>query len=158
MLNIKAFVKNTLDIKKIQNMATLSRVRVLVGIPGGLTHTPKNQSSTSIETSELAKSLSFGANGIPPRPFLQDGIRENRESIKKVIASEIKKYKSTGTCNFNIIGTYAAGKIKYFVMQDSFYQDHAPNSTSTIKAKGSTRPLIDTGEMVNSITYQVVKK
>jgi len=34
----------------------------------------------------------------------------------------------------------------------------APNAPSTIAQKGSSKPLIDTGSMLNSITYAVRKK
>jgi hypothetical protein len=35
--------------------------------------------------------------------------------------------------------------------------DSPPNAESTIKAKGSSNPLIDTGQMINSIRWEYVK-
>jgi hypothetical protein len=32
---------------------------------------------------------------------------------------------------------------------------HPPNAPATIRAKGSSKPLIDTGEMRQSVTYQI---
>lgn len=52
------------------------------------------------------------------------------------------------------LGVWSANKVKTHVKQDTITP---PLKLSTIAAKGSDRPLIDTGLMVNSVNYEVVK-
>jgi hypothetical protein len=52
------------------------------------------------------------------------------------------------------IGLWVVNKVKAKFGSD----DLVPNSEATIKAKGSDKPLIDTGQLRNSITYVIRKK
>jgi hypothetical protein len=55
------------------------------------------------------------------------------------------------------IGVAAVAAIRRFVLGD-FYRSTVPNSQTTIDAKKSDKPLIDTGQLVNSITYVIDDK
>lgn len=100
----------------------------------------------------------------PPRPVIEPAIEYHKKEIAKRLASAYSKtmlsiYKGdsieTALQNLEIVGMYAQN-----VVRDWFTNPHnnwAPNSPLTIVAKGSDKPLIDTGEMRKSIIY-VVKK
>ena len=45
--------------------------------------------------------------------------------------------------------------VKGIVQEEIVEGDFAPNATSTIKKKGSERPLIDTGHMRQSVNYVI---
>ena len=67
--------------------------------------------------------------------------------------------KSTNTNSETIryyekIGIIIVNDIKTTMVTGNF----TPLKSSTIKAKGSTKPLIDTGELRNSISYEVRNK
>lgn len=109
--------------------------------------------SVTKETAELAKELHVGSSRIPARPFLDDGVKYNAEEIKQVLAQEAKKENP----NWDKVGTFAVGKIQEFVRGD-YYRSNVPNSRETIEAKGSDMPLIDGGDLINSLTFLVEKE
>jgi len=47
--------------------------------------------------------------------------------------------------------------VQEYVRSDA-YKSSAPNSPETIARKGSDTPLIDGGDLVNSLAYNVEKK
>ena len=49
-----------------------------------------------------------------------------------------------------MLGEWATGEIKKFII----HLQNPPNAPSTIKAKGSSSPLIDTGTMVGSTKHK----
>jgi hypothetical protein len=53
-----------------------------------------------------------------------------------------------------LLGEWFVGRTKAEMKNGSF-QALAP---STVKAKGSTKPLVDTGQLRNSVTQKVVMK
>jgi len=61
--------------------------------------------------------------------------------------------KITGHAALDAIGGYAATHIQQFMVD----LKHPPNAPITIARKGSSNPLIDTGQLMNSVTWQVVR-
>lgn len=167
------------ETKKIQELQKKASFKILVGFPGGrqhietLHHEHRRENGTEygkyrdihgmdpsgnqpIETAELAKMLSYGAHEIPARPFLEEGLEQNRKELTAAIQKEAQKLLNGGTPNWNKIGAMAVGKIQEFVRSD-YYKSHVPNSKKTIEYKGSDTPLIDGGDLVNSMTFIVEK-
>jgi hypothetical protein len=89
---------------------------------------------------------------IPERSFLRAGIRRgtpkfnrlNVDSLRKVVRGEM-----TIATALDRLGVVAVGEVKREFVVGSF----APLKPETIKRKGSSRPLIDTGQLRQSITY-----
>ena len=52
------------------------------------------------------------------------------------------------------IGTFQKGLIQEQIVKGSF----APNAESTVRKKGSNKPLVDTGRMRQSVNYVIQKK
>lgn len=101
-----------------------------------------------------------GSNGnwkIPPRPFIKGWVDNKKENIEntirrlfsKVASGEMKADEALKT-----LGQYGQDGIKSYIRNGDF----VPNAPSTIKRKGSSKPLIDSGTLRNSIRYEVVKK
>lgn len=171
---IRANIKNTIDTKKIQALMDEAQVDILVGFRGGQQHhmnvrrknkkdgykdingvEPENVKSPDID--ELARMQHFGTVNIPARPFLTDGIRQNLDTIKKAMKEQVEKVAAGGKANWSKVGTIAVGAIQDFVRSD-YYKGKKPNSKKTIEYKGSDTPLIDTAEMVNSMTFLVQRQ
>jgi hypothetical protein len=96
----------------------------------------------------------FGTRRIPERPFFRNAMRKNRKkyvSLMAARAKQIVEQKETVSRAINQLGVMAVGDVQYEIVA----LRHPPNAPSTIKAKGSSNPLIDTGEMRQSVTYQV---
>jgi hypothetical protein len=100
----------------------------------------------------------FGApsRNIPERPFIRGAIDKYGKDIQQFSEDLIMRYLESEV-SFDVcvktIGEYVVGKIqKYMVdLQDP------PNKPATIENKGSSNPLIDTGQLLQSITYRVVE-
>ena len=96
----------------------------------------------------------FGTKNIPERSFIRAGYDSEKKNIindaeklaRKVVAMEIKP--STAA---NLLGDATKGRIQEFAID---LRD-PPNAQSTVDAKGSSNPLVDTGQMIGSIDYKV---
>lgn len=97
----------------------------------------------------------FGTSrGIPSRPFLLNAIRKNRRkyiAAMKISAAKILRGETDTRTVLQKLGIVAQGDI-----QDEITTLRSPaNAPATIKQKGSSNPLIDTGEMRGAVTYKV---
>jgi hypothetical protein len=96
---------------------------------------------------------------IPARPVIEPAIKA--EGNKELILAELDsaaKAALDGKAKGVDQHLQRAGLIAQNVCRAWFTDSRngwAPNAPSTIRAKGSARPLIDTGEMRKSITYVV---
>lgn len=93
---------------------------------------------------------------IPERPFMRNAARNNLnkylDSMRKA-ASQIVVGKATLQGVLNKLGIMMVGDIQSEISSGAF----APNSPVTIERKGSSRPLVDSGEMRQKVTYKVDK-
>ncbi len=98
----------------------------------------------------------FGTEHMPSRPFMRDTLRNNKDEIKSMLASGMKSMIASGDAEktFNMVGS----KVKGMVQQEIRDGEFEPNAPSTIKQKGSSHPLIDTGRMRQSVVYVVRQK
>jgi len=102
-----------------------------------------------------AKNATF-ENGItiPARPFLRPGIRANlnrTSRIAKRVLSQVARGQLSPVGAMEAIGIDAAGAVKRYIVTGEL----APNAPSTIRKKGSSRPLIDSGALRQAITHVV---
>ena len=94
--------------------------------------------------------------GIPRRSFLRDPIIGGIDKINKIASRELKKAlkgEIDADKVLDVVGEYAMGLSKLSFRKN----DWKPNKASTIKAKGSSVPLIDTGQLRQSIHFEVIK-
>jgi hypothetical protein len=136
--------------------------RVKVGVladdhKGGADH-------EGITVAELAVVLHFGTtpdeNGdqhIPARPFLAMAFDEQRDKLAdmggkllaKVVTGEVEQAQALG-----ILGAKLSTEAKKVITVGNRLEK---NADATVAAKGSSRPLVDTGRLVNAITYAIDK-
>lgn len=98
-----------------------------------------------------------GSVHIPPRPFLDIGGLRAVEDTKKLRENLFRKVRD-GLIDMDkaadIIGARAAAVMKNTIRDF----DDPPNAPSTIAKKKSANPLVDTGLMMQSVTWDVRKK
>jgi phage gpG-like protein len=168
--NITATFENTVDMQKIHDKVQRMKTNILVGYPSGRPHVEaihevndeerrtssgtETENGTQIDTSELAKDLYYGTAKIPARPFLTDAIEENKEEIAESLKKEVQREFNGGQANWGRVGSLVVGKIQALVRSD-YYKDSIPNSPQTIRNKGSDKPLIDSGDLINSTAFIV---
>lgn len=103
---------------------------------------------------EIATWNHFGTEHIPERPFLTATIRFNKSQIKRRIATSIRLVtsgKATAKKAQIMLGEYVVG----LVQDEIAAWVDPPNAESTVKAKGFNNPLIQTGTLRRSITFEV---
>jgi len=107
-----------------------------------------------INNATLGATLHFGTRDghIPARPWLDVGVNESSELYIDTIADGIESGTASMTV-LNQVGVLAVGSVQSYMTNLS----DPPNAPSTIAAKGSANPLIDTGELRQSVTYTITK-
>ena len=169
MLSLKTNILSVPDFSEIQKFAENASAKVLVGFLSGRQHVKTQHKDESgkykdidggnatyekMENAELAKILTFGDARIPPRPFIEEGLLSQKDELKKEIGKQLDQIRDGKTANWNKVGTKAVGAIQEFVRSD-YYKSRVPNSPRTIKYKGSDTPLIDGGDLINSLEFIV---
>lgn len=97
---------------------------------------------------------------VPPRPVLEPAIASQKEAIGKLISaaskSALEGKPAQCEANLNKAGMVAVSAARGWFENPA--NGWPPNAPYTIKKKGSSQPLIDTGEMRKAITYVVRDK
>jgi len=148
------------NIKKIRK-----KPYVKVGFIEGKKGNKLHKNSNGLNVAEVAALNEFGSMtniysteygtviGIPSRPFMRSTFDENFNKWHKAY-NDFALYFLLGDVSLNkqllMIGEMLKKDIKHKIMNHNF----ASNSPITIKAKGSSHPLIDTKQMLNSVQYK----
>lgn len=152
----------------------LRRLVVLVGIPAD--EAARSGSDARISNAVLGYIQETGSpiNNIPARPFLQPGVKNSAAEWQPKLAQAAQaalQYDQAGVMTaLGQAGTIAVRAVKRTVqagitppLQESTEarrRRRTPGSKYRRKAQTSAdvTPLIDTGQLVNSVTYVVVKE
>lgn len=95
---------------------------------------------------------------IPPRPFMRPTIDSQGKKADQMLSKEIEKIfqgkkKSSIATALGRVGAFLAGAIQRKITT----LKRPPNAPSTIKKKGSSNPLIDTGAMRQAVGFKVTQ-
>lgn len=93
-------------------------------------------------------------NNPPERSFMRSTLHEQRRAIitmKKILLIKIQRGEIIVEKALALLGEFVADAIKQKIVD----LKEPPNDPATIRAKGSSNPLIDTSQLKNSITYEV---
>lgn len=134
--------------------------QVLVGFPNnGKMAADQDGKPADMLMAQLAAIHEFGAPsaGIPERSFLRAAILQNRDKYVRLNRQNIIKMlqnKQSMDGALNMLGVVAKGDVQQYIAEGSF----APLKPATIARKGSSKPLIDSGQMRQSVQYQLDPK
>lgn len=98
-----------------------------------------------------------GSVHIPPRPFLDiGGLRavEETKIMRKTLLQKVREGQMSMEQAADMIGAKAAAVMKNTIRDLNV----PPNAPSTIARKKSDNPLVDTGLMMQTVTWDVRKK
>lgn len=87
---------------------------------------------------------------IPARPWLEPGVASATQEVLLTIQDGMEAGQSMDQI-LEAVGVVAVGAVKVYMTE----LKTPPNAASTIRQKGSSNPLIDTGAMRQSVTHQV---
>ena len=126
---------------------------VHVGIPEG----KKETDGTPVAMIAAVHEYGSPSQGIPERPFLRVAIQKNRVkyarlnriNLVKMMRGQMGMEQALGQ-----LGEMAKGDVQAEIRSGDF----APLKEATVKRKGSSRPLIDPGQMVQSMQWELGDK
>lgn len=123
-----------------------SNIQLKVGFLEGATY------GGVIRVPMVAATNEFGnpAHNQPPRPFFRNAIAEHEEEWKEHAALLIERGDDIEEV-FSMLGTIIAADIQQSIRS----LDSPPLSPVTIARKGFDNPLIDTKNMLDSVSYEV---
>lgn len=107
-----------------------------------------------VDLVDIAVWNEFGTKTIPARPFMRHTAENQADNASKVgdrYVGLVIEGKLNPVEVYKRIGEWYQGVQRDAVRSGPW----VPNAPSTIAKKGSSRPLIDTGKMVNAIRYEV---
>lgn len=111
-------------------------------------------SSGDMTVAEIGFANEFGTETIPERSFIRSVTRGNKKEIiamQKQLLKKITEGKLTTVTALGLLGE----KIADMISQKIVTLKTPPNSPETIRRKGTSNPLVQTGQLKNSITYEV---
>ena len=113
----------------------------------------KRRGVAPVTIADIAYWNEFGL-GVPERSFIRawfdEASAENRAALKNALALVLRGEKTIEEA-LTLVGLRFVGKMQQRISKGV----EPPNAASTIKAKGSSKPLIDTGQLRQSLTFLV---
>lgn len=131
----------------VRQMQIAKVTEVVVGVHQG-------DSNDGQQIAEYAAYNEYGTEDIPERSFMRSSFDENLSNIKQDMDArygQVTRGELTVKAALGLIGLKHTDQIKNKIDTNI----PPPNAPATIAAKGSSRTLIDTGAMKNSIHHIV---
>ncbi len=128
---------------------------VFIGFQAGKKmHT--DEDGKEVDVAEIAAFNELGTSTSPSRPFLRQSVDDNKDKISAMCERAAKDLANGGSAEQGLkkLGAFGVSLVQEKIRNGSF----KPNAESTIKAKGSDKPLIDTGQMRQSVHYVIRQK
>ena len=123
-----------------------------IGFPSGANY----EDGTSVAYVATIQEFGAPAVNIPPRPFMRPTVTQQKDTWVKILAQDVPKValgKMSAFDALDKVGIVAASDIQTTISK--VYSP--PLKPATIRAKGSAKPLIDTGLMLASVSNAVNK-
>lgn len=135
----------------IESIAGLKHISVKAGVQSDAGMSKGRKPAKIVE---YATYNEFGTATIPARPFISSTADKKRTEWLGYMddgVNAVMQGKTDLKRVFNKLGLKMTGDIKRTINQLKV----PPNKSSTIKAKGSNKPLIDSGSLLGSIRHEV---
>jgi len=107
-------------------------------------------------TVDVATYNEFGTDTIPARSFLRSTYERDQSKFLAILRRyklQLVREKITVRQVLTFVGEYAQKQIQKTLTAGGI--PFIPNSPATIESKGSSKPLIDSGQLRQSIRYEV---
>lgn len=146
----RAIFKRAVEMRTIR-----ARVGVLADKGGDAPH-----DGSDLTLVELAAVHEFGAPAanIPERSFIRSTFVVRADELRQVCAAITRAIVSRGMDvrrGVGMLGAWGAAAVKGTITQSDI---PPPLKPATIAAKDSSKPLVDTGQLLNAITWEIVDR
>lgn len=142
----------------LAEMEELKQLQVRVGYQRGKAKgMDHNGNETEVDMCDIAMFNELGTSRSPSRPFMRQSVDKNADKINKFMKSQLQRIENgqaTAGDVMKAIGAFQKGLVQEEIRDGDF----EPNAPSTISRKGSSKPLIDTGHMRQSLNFVICKK
>lgn len=141
--------KNLLDAAK-----GLTKKGVVAGFPRGYLNTPHYQNGSNAGPSIIDVAIwnNYGTNNIPRRDFMTPASKKWRKFFSESLDAVRRDMLDNKIDPDKFLK--AMGERGQAIIQNEIIElDTPPNAKSTIKAKGSSNPLVDTKDMANNVRW-----
>ena len=139
----------------LERFKEIGKPKVYIGVPAS--KNGMHEGGINMATLLALHVLGAPSRGIPQRDPLRPPLIANAQRYTDLLAIGLKNSLSDGTdpkLVYEKIGIVATNDVKDYFITGNF----KALSEKTIKAKGSSKPLIDSGELRGAITYEVRNK
>ena len=144
----------------LEEIERAGRKQVLIGIQEGAKTQAQSKNGRTQEAgvtiAQYAAYNEFGTDQIPERSFMRSTFDEKIDDIESLVIDQLGLVVDRAIsvdAAYNRIGLMVAGMVQQKIRQIRT----PPNSPITIARKGSSKPLIDFGQMIAAVRH-VVKK
>lgn len=146
-------------LQKRKDFAKLQRMHVVVGVPEKTATVGREVGQSNAVLANLHENGSPARN-IPPRPFLKVSLENKKLELADVLKSAAVDF-CDGHLNaenaYNKVGLFAQSVVKAFIKNSSNFTPLKNSTLARRKARGfvGEKPLIETGQLLNSIDFDV---
>ena len=148
--------------KKIQDeLEKLDKLKLIIYIDDEKEYeriNKKNGEKHKIKVDVVAMLMEYGSDAFdvpfPTRPFFRSTFDAHYDEIKNLMEECIDKIvagKMTAHRAYETVGKDVVKKVREMILNGTY----AALAESTVKAKGSEKPLYDTGALVRSVKYKI---
>lgn len=142
---LRSLSNSYVDVGIIEGTVTKAQVKEFRFKPPGL------------NMAEIGYVNEYGEGRIPARPFIRTTTDEQNDTVNRLFENQVTRItelKQTAKGALQVVGVFMEGAIKQKIRSIN----SPPNAPSTIAIKGSSKPLIDFGQMIQSIAFAVFIK
>lgn len=133
----------------------LSKIAEKVSAPAtlrvGFLEGSRYPDGTSVAMVAALNEYGVPSHGQPPRPFFRNMIAEKSSEWPQAVAGLLKDNDYDASRALKVAGAAIAGQLRQSIVD----LVSPPLAQSTIARKGFTKPLIDTGAMLQSVDFEV---
>jgi|WetSurMetagenome_2_1015567.scaffolds.fasta_scaffold218219_3 phage gpG-like protein len=158
--NTASLIKNNLG-KLNKSFTKLADLELLVGVPKE--HDARKEEGMNNATLAYIHDNGSPANNIPARPFMKPGIQAVRSKLnarmKLAAQHALAGTEGSGERDLHIAGLLVQSSIRNTI-NEGIQPALEDGTIAARKRRGrsGTKPLVDTGQLRNSITYVVKRK
>lgn len=133
------------------------KAHVKVGILASKGGAAQHDAESGLTICQVGAFNEYGTKTIPERPFLRSTFLKKDAELGRVTAKLAKGFiegRVSLARALDTLGLWGATAVKKTITTGKGVPP--ANAASTIKSKGSSRPLVDTGRMLGAISWEVV--
>ena len=142
--------------KIVQHAQAMARKRVMVGVPSNEAARTDAANNAMLA---LIHDRGSPARNIPARPFLQPGVEAALPKVEALLKRHAANALDGAAIDAGLeaAGLAAQASVKNYIRAGEHFAPLSPRTIEARKRRGfqGEKPLIETGQLINSITYVI---